>query len=79
MSTAITDKVAPEEQHKFEDAIETMLFITMARIAAIRLLTEVQAYCRFDGARINQRLHEIWDALLQVPGSRNYTMKGIRN
>jgi hypothetical protein len=72
MSTAmcyVTDKVAPEEQLQFEDAFESMLFIHITRVAAILLciLTEVQAHCRFGGARINERLHEIWNALLSVP------------
>jgi hypothetical protein len=42
------------------------------RVAAILLCTptEVQAYFRFDrdqSAHINQRLHQVWDALLHVP------------
>lgn len=72
MATAmcyVTDKVTPEEQSQFDDAVETMLFISMVRVAAILLciLTEVQAHCRFGGARINQRLHEASNALLQAP------------
>jgi hypothetical protein len=72
MATAmcfVTDKIAPEEQPQFDDAFESMLFIHITRVAAILLciLTEVQAYCRFGGARINERLHEIWSALLRVP------------
>jgi hypothetical protein len=27
------------------------------------IVTEVQAYFRFDGARINERIHEVWQAL----------------
>jgi len=72
MSTAmcyITDKASQEEESQFDNAAESMIFIHVTRAAAILLCicTEVQAYCHFDGARINQRLHEIWDALLQVP------------
>jgi hypothetical protein len=72
MSTAmcyVTDKVTPEEQPRFEDAVEAMLFIQVTRVAAILLciLTEVQAHCQFGGARINERLHEIWNALLKAP------------
>jgi hypothetical protein len=65
----VTDKVPPEEELRFEDALESMLFIQMTRVAAILLctLTEVQAHCRFGGARINERLHEIWNALLKAP------------
>ena len=32
-----------------------------------RSLTEVQAHFRFDGANINKRLHEVWNALIPVP------------
>jgi len=65
IATAIcytTDKVMPEEETKFDDAVETMLFTSMVRFAAIPLciLTEVQAHCRFGGTRINERLHEVW-------------------
>jgi hypothetical protein len=72
MATAmcyVTDKVVPEEEAQFDDAVETMLFISMVRVAAILLciLTEVQAHCRFGGGRINQGLHEAWNALLQAP------------
>ncbi len=28
-----------------------------------KLLTEVQAYFRFEGADINKRLHDVWKAL----------------
>lgn len=29
--------------------------------------SEVQAYYKFDGAHINQRLHRVWDALGPAP------------
>jgi hypothetical protein len=72
MATAmcyVTDKVKPEEQAQFDDAVDKMLFISVVRVAAILLciLTEVQAHCRFGGARINERLHEVWNALLKAP------------
>lgn len=46
-----------------------MIFLSVSRAAAILLclLTEVQAYFRFDGARINERLHQVWNALIVVP------------
>ena len=45
-----------------------MISLHIARVAAILLcmLTEVQAYCRFEGAQINHRLHKVWNVLLQV-------------
>jgi hypothetical protein len=58
-----------EDRPKLDAAGETMIFVHITRVAAILLctLTEVQAYFRFDGARINQRLHLMWNALLAVP------------
>jgi hypothetical protein len=63
----LTPKDLPhEERPKVEIAAETLIAIHIFRVAAILLctLTEVQASCRFDGASINQRLHEVWNALL---------------
>jgi hypothetical protein len=44
---------------------ERMVFLSVSRAAAILLclLTEVQAYFMFEGANINKRLHEVWNAL----------------
>lgn len=58
-----------EDRPAVEDASEVMIAIHIWRVAGILLctLTEVQAYCRFDGAHINQRLHEIWNVLIVVP------------
>jgi hypothetical protein len=48
---------------------ERLIFKTTIRVAGILLciLTEVQAYFQFDGARINERLHEVWNALRPIP------------
>jgi hypothetical protein len=65
--------VSKEVPHDFRPMIDTMLDNTISihlpRMSAILLcmVTEVQAYFRFDGARINERIHQVWDALLQVP------------
>jgi hypothetical protein len=61
-----------EHRPMVEDRGEIMIGQHVPRAAAILLctLTEVQAYFRFDlegVARINQRLHQIWNALLPVP------------
>jgi hypothetical protein len=56
---------------QFDSVIsEKMISLHIFRAAAVLLamLTEVQAYFRFDGARIDQRMHEIWKALLPVFG-----------
>jgi len=65
--------VSKEISHELRANIDTMLDNTISihlpRLSAILLciLTEVQVYFKFDGARINQRLHQVWDALRIVP------------
>ncbi len=58
-----------EERPKIEEVSLGLIFSHMTRAYAILLciLTELQAFFRFDGARINARLHEIWNALLPAP------------
>jgi len=55
-----------EERVQFHDVSEKMISMHIFRVAAILLctLTEIQAHFRFEGARINERLHEVWDALI---------------
>jgi hypothetical protein len=68
----LTPKDLPiEDRPMVETATETLVYIHLSRAAAILLciLTEIQAHCHFDSdrtARINQRLHQIWSALLTV-------------
>ena len=54
-----------EDRPKIDFAGERMVFLSVSRAAAILLclLTEVQAYFKFEGASINERLHEVWKAL----------------
>jgi hypothetical protein len=58
-----------EDRPKIEEASMNLIFSHMTRACAILLciLTELQAFFRFEGARINERLREIWDALLSAP------------
>jgi hypothetical protein len=58
-----------EERPKIEGVSMGLIFGHMTRASAILLciLTELQAFFRFDGARINARLHEVWNALLAAP------------
>jgi hypothetical protein len=58
-----------EERPKIEEVSMGLIFGHMTRAAAILLciLTELQAFFRFDGARINAGLHEVWNALLAAP------------
>ena len=59
----------PEHEPNIAAQAETLLGLHLPRVAAILLctLTEIHAHFRFDGARINQRLHDVWNALLVVP------------
>lgn len=65
----IPEDLPHEERANFDDVVERTIALHTFRVAAILLcmLTEVQAYFRFDGARINLRLHEVWNALIPVP------------
>lgn len=66
----LAPKDLPHEQRPNVDfASDGMISLHITRVAAILLcmLTEVQVSCRFDGARINHRLHEVWNVLLVVP------------
>jgi len=66
----ITDGL-PHEARPAVDAQHAKILSTHIARAAVVLLsivTELQAYFRFDddGARINPRIHEIWTALMPV-------------
>ena len=58
-----------EDRPKVDTAVVVMIATHIARLAGILLctLTEIQAHCKFDGAHINGRLHEVWNALVVVP------------
>jgi hypothetical protein len=62
-----------EERPKLEELSLLLIFGHIGRAAAILLciLTELQAYFRFDGARINERLHEVWNVLTPAPEIRD--------
>jgi hypothetical protein len=63
-------KVPVEEREVFDSVIvERMITRHIGRVAGILLciLTELQAYFRFDGANINTRLQQIWEALVPLP------------
>ena len=61
-----------EYRPRIESRLENMIAIHIPRLAAVLLcmITEVQAYFRFEGARINQRIHQVWNALLPAPEVR---------
>jgi hypothetical protein len=58
-----------EERPKLAEASLKNIFLHMARASAVLLciLTEIQALFRFDGARINERLRDVWNATLPAP------------
>lgn len=64
----ISDSMPHEERPKLEEVYPIMLSLHLARAATILLciVTELQAYFHFDGARIDERIHEIWNALMPV-------------
>lgn len=65
----ISKDIPHEQRPIIDETLETTIAVHIPRLSAILLciLTEVQAYFRFDGARIGQRLHEIWNVLLVAP------------
>lgn len=64
----IPDKFSHEQRPKIDEAHSRMIFLHISRVAAILLciVTEVQAHFKFDGANINERIHEMWDVLQPV-------------
>jgi hypothetical protein len=67
----IRDLMPHEEREKMDQTHPRILFMHIARAAGVLLciVTELQSYFRFDddGARINERIHEVWKALMPVP------------
>jgi hypothetical protein len=58
-----------DKRSELDEGSLLVIFNHMTRAAAILLciLSELQAYFKFDGARINQRLHEVWNVLKVAP------------
>ncbi|HXZ11331.1 MAG TPA: hypothetical protein VEG64_02975 [Candidatus Sulfotelmatobacter sp.] len=58
--------VPHEKRDEFDEAVDAMISMHLKRVVGVLLcvLTEVQAHFRFEGARINQRLHRAWDAVI---------------
>jgi hypothetical protein len=67
----ITDSMPHEDRPKIDEQHPKVLALHLGRAAGVLLciVTELQAYFQFDddGARINERIHAVWDALLPVP------------
>src|SRR5271157_463149 len=70
----ICDSIAHEDRPKMDAIYAKILGIHIPRAAVILLciVTELQSYFRFDddGARINERIHTMWSALIPVPEAK---------
>jgi len=66
----IADSMPHEDRQKIDEQHPKVLALHIGRVAGVLLciITELQAYFRFDddGARINARIHAIWNALSPV-------------
>jgi hypothetical protein len=64
----IEDSLTHEQRPALDRVFPKIFSMHIARAAIVLLciVTELQAYFRFDddGARINQRIHEVWNALM---------------
>jgi hypothetical protein len=64
------DSMPHEERPRLDEELPKILTMHIGRTAGVLLciVTELQAYFRFDddGAHINQRIHEVWKALMPV-------------
>lgn len=64
----VADSMPHEERPKLEEFHFREVSMHLARSATILLclVTELQAFFRFDGARINERIRKMWTALMPV-------------
>jgi hypothetical protein len=62
------DALPHEDREKVEAHYPRVLFKHIGRAAVVLLciVTELQGYFHFDGARIGERIHQMWNAL--TPG-----------
>jgi hypothetical protein len=61
----MSDFMPHDSRPKVDESYELFVSTHIGRAATVLLciITELQAYCRFDGANINERIRKIWDAL----------------
>ena len=64
----VTNFLPHENRPKVEESYDISLSSHMARAATVLLsiVTELQAYCRFQGHQINERICEVWAALIPL-------------
>lgn len=65
------DLLPIDKRHEISEAHPRVMSMHLLRAAAVLLcmVTELQAHFKFDsnGARINERIHEMWNVLVEVP------------
>src|SRR5438445_4753814 len=65
------DSIPIDNRHEFGEAHPQVMSVHLSRGAAVLLciVTELQVHFKFDsnGARINERIHEVWNVLVPVP------------
>jgi hypothetical protein len=64
----INDFLPHDVRPKVENSYELFVSAHLGRAATVLLcmITELQAYCRFDGANINERIRKVWEPLLPL-------------
>jgi hypothetical protein len=66
------DSQPHEDRPKLDATYPQLMSLHLARAAIILLciITELQGYFHFDGADINARIRQIWNALLPIPEAK---------
>ena len=64
----IEDTFPQEKRPQLTEIFPRVMTMHLTRAAVLLLctITEVQCRCRFNGAGINERIHQMWDALLPM-------------
>ncbi len=64
----INDFMPHDKRPQVDASYDLLLSTHIGRAATVLLclVTEVQAYCSFDGANINDRIYAVWQALMPV-------------
>ena len=64
----IADSMPHEDRPQIDAAYPKLLSTHISRAALMLLciITELQAQFHFDGARIDERIHKMWNALMPV-------------
>jgi hypothetical protein len=64
----VSDSMPHDDRPKIDEMHPKILGFHLARAAIVLLsiVTELQAHFHFDGARINERIHQVWKALMPI-------------